>query len=203
MLVSILGMAASSLAQISEGERLKARARAQGGKARVMVQGQMPTAPLEMVASEADLIVQGRISAVEPRFLDAEGMVVTYSTVTPTRIYKNAVGAGTARTPSVTAPIIFVAPGGTVYVDGLEISYVMESFVPDPPLQIGEEIIAFLKRRPDSNEFLLHYATFGLLRVNDNKVVAADKLVAKARPLEDDRLPAVQHRIEQLVKRVP
>ncbi len=190
----------ATMIQVSDATTLRERARAKGGKIRVVTEPEVALAPLELVTSGAELIVQGRIVEEEPRLNENETAVLTHFTIAPTHVFKNAIGVGVRPLPGPTRAITFVEPGGTVHIDGLEISY-EDTFSAKPRLQVGEEIIVFLVKRSQANAFRLYHGSFGLLRVRHGKVVAANEEVARVRPLERDGLDDVQRGIEQIVRR--
>ena len=200
--VAIGGLIAALLAAVPSAQErvsLKDLAREQGGKIRMILTVCGPAAPMDFMASQADLIVQGRILSTEPRLNDDETAVLTHVTITPSRIFKNTIAAGTALKPGPTPPIVILEPGGTVYVDGLEISYHSDS-TPKPPLEVGEEVIAFLIRKPGTDLFWLYNGSYGVLRLRNGHVSAASEEVAKYRPLERTELAEVQQLIARLVQ---
>jgi hypothetical protein len=133
-------------------DSLKDQARANGGKIVAQSQTTMPIGSLATVASGAEVIVQGKILTVEPRLTKDERFVRSYCSILPHRILKDTVGTGSAARPGNTEPLVFAEPGGTVRVDGLEISY-RSNLASEPPLEAGEEIIAFLVRAPEWGHF--------------------------------------------------
>ena len=57
------------------------------------------------------------------------------------------------------------------------------SMAADPPIQVGEEIIAFLTDSDGSGTCALPFGAFGLFRVQGDKVADGNKEVARRRRL--------------------
>jgi hypothetical protein len=71
---------------------------------------------------------------------------------------------------------------------------------PEPPLQVGEEIIAFLIKNEDQPDvFWLPYSTYSVFWVRGDQVVDTNKRVTKTRPLDSYNLADVEARIRELV----
>jgi hypothetical protein len=185
--------------QVFATDSLKDQARANGGKIVAQSQTTMPIGSLATVASGAEVIVQGKILTVEPRLTKDERFVRSYCSILPHRILKDTVGTGSAARPGNTEPLVFAEPGGTVRVDGLEISY-RSNLASEPPLEAGEEIIAFLVRAPEWGAFRLHYGPFGLLRLRGDRVVAANQDVERSRPLASNSVSDIQLQLLSLLK---
>lgn len=157
-----------------------------------------PLGTLPKLAAEADLIVEGRISAKTTRLNRAETVVLSVFTLLPERIFKDNLRTGTLPIPGQTRPLTFREVGGAVDVDGLHIELTTNHDT-KPPLEIGETIIGFFVRDAEDEALRVHHADYGLLRVRDGTVVAANDLVARTRSLEHTSLADVRADIQRLV----
>jgi hypothetical protein len=111
-------VAVANLCSASDQHSLRHLARANGGRVSVTSDSQMPSADLELLASRADVVAQGRID-----------------------------GRTVMRQPGAPPAITFRDEGGTLKADGLEIT-VQSNVSPDPPLEVGEEVLVFLMSGP-------------------------------------------------------
>ena len=77
-----------------------------------------------------------------------------------------------------------------------------ESLWPHPfyraSLQVGEEVIAFLKKRDEAGTFSLPYGGYSVLRVQGDKVAPSSKRIADTRPLDSSNLAEVERTIRDL-----
>jgi hypothetical protein len=95
--------------------------------------------------------------------------------------------------------MMFTMSGGTVLTEGLTISMTEHPAI-EPPLQTGDEVIAFLTWDSAERIFRQPYGPAGLLFVGGGRVVAANKDYARLRPLPDDRLTAVIDEIRKMAR---
>ena len=177
---------------------LRELARQNGGTFKEWLHSDGPLAPLPMLAAEADLIVEGRISAKTTRLDRREIVVLTVFTLIPQRIFKDKLRIGTLPTLGPTQPLTFFEVGGAVDVDGLHIE-LATNHATKPPLQVGEAIIGFFVKDVEDEALRVHHADYGLLRVRDGTVVAANDVVARTRPLEHTNLAEVRADIQRLI----
>jgi hypothetical protein len=186
--------------QLVTSDSLKELARANGGKAVSGLDVELPVGSLHVLATGAEVIVHGRIQTIESRLTKDERFVLTYFSLSPQHVFKDTIGLSvSSNRPRNTEPLVFAQPGGTVRVDGLEITY-RTNVAAEPPFQVGEEVIAFLNRSPEFEAFVPHYGPFGLLRVRNGSVVAANKDVEGRRPLASTALADVQRQIQALLR---
>lgn len=87
------------------------------------------------------------------------------------------VGGRAPSRPSFTPEFTFFDMGGTVRSDGLEMTW-QSNHAANPPLQVGEEVIAFLVRRDEPSGLQVQFGAYGLMRVQGGKVASANKEVA-------------------------
>jgi hypothetical protein len=184
--------------QLIGTDSLKEQARANGGKISAQLHVDLPLGSLEIVTRTAEVIVHGTIHKVESRLTKDERDVLRYCTVMPRRILKDALKIAVTDRPRMTEPMVFVLHGGTVHVEGLEISSYSNVDL-DPPLRAGEEVIAFLAKSPEREAFLLPYGPYGILRVREGRVVAGNKDVARWRPLASTGLADVLLELQALI----
>ena len=169
----------------SQQESLRDLARQNGGKAGVVANAQMPPADVALLTNSADVIVQGRVTRIEPRLNKDETIVFTFISLRPdVRFLKDTVGGRAPSRPGFTPEFTFFYAGGTVRSDGLEITW-QSNQAPNPPLQVGEEVIAFLARREEPKGLQVQFGAYGLLRVQGGKVTSA-----REDPEERRRAPA-------------
>jgi hypothetical protein len=179
--------------------RLKDVAREHGGRASMIANVDMPFFPLQDLASKADLIVHARIESATGQLTTDEQWVRTAFAFQPLLILKDTVHVNTAPVPGPTAPMVFTDSGGTVRTEGLTISTTVHPAI-EPPLQVGDEVIAFLTWDPTEKVFQQPYGPAGLLFVRGDRVIAASKDYARLRPLADDQVTAVIAEIQKMVK---
>ena len=158
----------------------------------------MPFAPLSRVTEVAEVIVRGQVTKTETRLSQDEESVSTYVTLTPKEFFKGTGDAKASARPGFIQPIVFVAPGGTVKMEGLEMTERVRSS-PDPPLQVGEEVIVFLRKRDEIGTFALPYGAYSVLRVQGDKVSSSRKRVTDTRPLDSNKLADVERTVRELV----
>jgi hypothetical protein len=200
-LVLVISQVAAKAVQDPD-ESLKAIARAHGGKARLMTHSDLPLPTLDDVVATADLIVEGVIRRAEPSLSPDERIVLTWFTLEASRVWKDMVAARLSPKPGPAPDVVFIEPGGTVQTEGLEIVHI-SNIRADPPLNVGERVIVFLKRDSSLGAYRLHYGPFGLLRVSNGHVAAANKGVAKRRPLETTHVARIRLKLERLVDASP
>jgi hypothetical protein len=188
------------VASSQQPDSLKERARQKGGKTSLNVHVDSAYTPLSSVVSRADVIVRARIQHKESKLTKDDRFVNTYFTFNPTRVFKDDVGIlPTRRTPQMTIPLVFIEPGGVVHVEGLQITQATNVSA-DPPIQVGEDVLLFLKRDIEQNAFLLQDGEFGLLRIRGRLVAEMNK---KMKPrLSGRSLSDIEGEIERLVKGV-
>jgi hypothetical protein len=193
----IQGLGEVGLAQ-GEPQSLRDSARRNGGRANLRIHANMPFGSLPRVVEVADLIVRGRVLKAEPRLSKDEDYVLTYFTLAPTEFLKGSRSAKALSRPGFVPPIVFVEPGGTVREDGLEMS-TRHNMTSDPPLQVGEEVLAFLTEREERGTFRLQYAAFSLFRVDGDRVGYANKEIARHHQLVWSNLVDVLRTVRGLV----
>ena len=186
--------------QTASSDSLKELARARGGKVVMTSDAYLPGPSVKELASEATLIVQGTINSVMTRLSPDERLVFTDYTLTPRRIFKDVTGTATMKAPGPGVPMMFAEPGGTVRVDGLEITLDTKPR-PEPPLQLGEDVVVFLVRAPEWGAFRLHFGPYGLFRVRGEKVVGANKDLELVRPMQFSTLAELVRDIESHLSR--
>jgi hypothetical protein len=93
------------------------------------------------------------------------------------RFLKDAVGGRAPSRPAFTQEFTFFYAGGTVRSDGLEMTW-QSNHSPSPPLQVGEEVLAFLVRSDEPRGLQVQFGAYGLLRVQGGKVTSARKEVS-------------------------
>jgi hypothetical protein len=90
-------------------------------------------------------------------------------------------------------------------VDGLELTTTTNDCV-DPPLEIGDEVVVFLTTMPGPGYLVPDYGAYGILRVRDGVVSAANETVQQLRPLTFssvvDLQAEVQKRLRDLQRKV-
>jgi len=178
---------------------LRELARMQGGKGSLMSDVQMPFATLDVLTEGADVIVQGRIVKVEPRLSKDEMVVWTFVTLrSDLQMLKGVGGGGTQSRPAFTPELTFFVSGGTVREGGLEMTY-RSNIDPDPPLKVGDEVIAFLTKSDEPQGWRVQYGPYGLLRVQGRHVTAANKDFARRNHLESDSLDELRRRVQEVV----
>jgi hypothetical protein len=196
--VTLVCVCAFFAADAAGQQSLKEAARVRGGKASRTMQTNMPLGSVSRVTEVADLIIRGKVVKTETQLTKNEDAVVTYAHLAPIQVLKG-VAQATSRTPGPGPGIVFVVAGGTVKVDGLEMTYHADT-APDPLPQVGDEIIAFLvTNQEESGTFTLAYGGYGLLRVRGEAVGAANQRVARLRPLESNKVADVQRKVQELV----
>lgn len=162
----------------SQLQSLRDLARENNGKIVVVSDAMMPPADVALLTNSADVIVQGRVTRTEPRLNKDETIVFTYVTLrSDVRFLKDTVGGRAPSRPSFTPEFTFFDLGGTVRSDGLEMTW-QSNHAPNPPLQVGEEVIAFLVRRDEPRGLQVQFGAYGLMRVRGGKVASANKEVA-------------------------
>ena len=178
---------------------LKEEARLLGGRVNETVTVDSALAPLPMLVAEADLIVRGRVVRTATSLNRTETAVRTLFTLTPQRVLKDNLKVATSKRPGATAPLTFFEPGGTVHVDGLEITQTYNNAT-QPPLQTGDEIIGFFVQDDEPDILRFHHGPYGLLRVHGRKVTAANSRIARYRPIKHGAVDEVQAEIARLVQ---
>ena len=196
-LAMIQGLGGVALAQYQR-QSLRDIARRHGGKASTISFANMPFGSLHRVIEVAEIIVLGRVLKAEPRLSKDEDYVLTYFTLAPTEFLKGSRSATALSRPGFVPPIVFVEPAGTVREDGLEMSS-RSNMTSDPPLQVGEEVLAFLTEREERGTFRLQYAAFSLFRVYGDRVGYANKEVARNHQLDSSNLADVLRTVRDLV----
>jgi hypothetical protein len=160
----------------SQLRSLRDMARDNDGKAVVVADFTMPPPPVELLTNSADVIVQGRVTRIEPRLNEDESIVFTHITLrSDVRFLK---GDSVPNRPGFTPEFTFFYAGGTVRADGLEMTF-NSNHAPDPPLQVGEEVLAFLVTSDEPRGLQVQFGAFGLLRVQGGKVASANKEFAR------------------------
>ena len=180
-------------------ESLRDVARRNGGRGSFIHDADPPFFSLEDLASKADVIVHGRIESATGQLSKDETWVRTAFAFQPLRIMKAVSRVNTATAPGPTAAMVFTMSGGTVLTEGLTISMTEHPAI-DPPVQAGDEVIAFLTWDSAERIFRQPYGPAGLLFVREGRVVAASKDYARLRPLPDDRLNAVIDEIQKMAR---
>ena len=186
-ILGVVGSAGLHVAVAQERNSLKDAARANGGKVNRISMPNMPFAPLSRVTEVAELIVRVQVTRIETRLSEDEESISTYVTGTPKAFLKGSGDAKTSSRPGFIQPVVLVAPGGTVKMEGLEMTQRVRSS-PEPPLQVGEEVIVFLKKRDEAGTFSLPYGGYSVLRVQGDKVAPSSERIADTRPLDSERL---------------
>lgn len=181
-----------------EPQSLRDIARSHGGKANLNIHVDMPFGSLPRVVEVADVIVQGRVLKAEPRLTKDEDFVLTYFTLAPTEFLKGSRSAKALSRPGFVPPILFVEPAGTVREDGLELTC-RNNMTSDPPLQVGEEVLAFLTEREEAGTFRLQYAAFSLFRVYGDRIGYANERVARNHRLDSSNLADVLRTVRDLI----
>ena len=185
----------------AQADSLKDAARRQGGTAYDYFEVEMPFASLAQVVSAADVILRARITSKDSRLTQDELSVRTYFAFNPSRIFKDKIGiVPTRNTPRMTTPLVFIEPGGVVYVDGLRIT-MGSNAAADPPLKVGEDVLLFLSWDRDANAFRLQNGPFGLLRIRDQSIDEANK--ETRRQLRGKSRIEIEEEIDRLVKGTP
>lgn len=196
VILTLVSLPAGSSEQ--SGDSLKDAARRQGGAAYDYLEVEMPFASLSQVVSAADVILRARITSKDSRLTQDERFVRTYYAFNPSRIFKDKIGiVPTRNSPRMTTPLVFSEPGGVVHVDGLRIT-MGSNAAADPPLTVGEEVLAFLSWDKDANAFRLQNGPDGLLRIRDQLVDEANK--ESHRQLRGKSRLEIEEEIGQLVK---
>lgn len=196
VILTLVSLPAGSSEQ--SGDSLKDAARRQGGAAYDYLEVEMPFASLSQVVSAADVILRARITSKDSRLTQDERFVRTYYAFNPSRIFKDKIGiVPTRNSPRMTTPLVFSEPGGVVHVDGLRIT-MGSNAAADPPLKVGEEVLAFLSWDKDANAFRLQNGPDGLLRIRDQLVDEANK--ESHRQLRGKSRLEIEEEIGQLVK---
>jgi hypothetical protein len=197
-LILLLQIAVLPLSAVQTSDSLKARARANGGKASSMVNLDLPFASLEDVVSAARLIVRARIQSTDTKLTKNENFVMTCHTFTAQKILKDAVGiAPTRRTPQQTIPLVFCELGGVIKVEGLEIRQTVNTSV-SPSLAIGEDVLLLLDWDSDAEAFILQNGPDGLLRIR-REIVSEDSR-RRTRKLTGKTVGEIEAEIAHLVK---
>lgn len=196
VILTLVSLPAGSSEQ--SGDSLKDAARRQGGAAYDYLEVEMPFASLSQVVSAADVILRARITSKDSRLTQDERFVRTYYAFNPSRIFKDKIGiVPTRNSPRMTAPLVFSEPGGVVHVDGLRIT-MGSNAAADPPLKVGEDVLAFLSWDTDANAFRLQNGPYGLLRIRDQLVDEANK--ESHRELRGKSQIEIEEEIDRLVK---
>ena len=162
----------------SQQESLRDLARQHDGKAGVVANAQMPPADVALLTNSADVIVQGRVAGIEPRLNKDETIVFTFITLRPdVRFLKDTIGGRAPSRPGFSPEFTFFYAGGTVRSDGLEMTWQSDQ-APNPPLHVGEEVLAFLVRSDEPRGLQVQFGAYGLMRVQGGKVTSARKEVS-------------------------
>jgi hypothetical protein len=179
---------------------LKEIARVNGGRASTRINVNVPFASWETLADSAELIVRGQIASVQPRLTRDDDNILTYVSVAPLEFLKG-VHRQALPKPGFASGIVFVHGGGKVVVDELELT-VHHEMAPEPALQVGEQVIAFLT--PMASEpgvFNLAHGTYGLVRVQGGKIANSNPRTAKTRPIDSRDVSEFQRKIRGLIER--
>jgi hypothetical protein len=198
VLLVATGSLLTAVVQDQRAPTLKELARQNGGAYKTWMDVQGPLGPLPKLAAEAELIVEGRIVSRITRLNTEETAVLTVFTLLPERVFKDKLQLGALPKPGPTEPLTFFEAGGTVEVDGLRIT-MTHNVATDPPLSVGDKIIGFFMKHGEGDMLRLHYGPYGLLRVRDGSVLAANAEVARYRPLEHTSVTDVRADIQRLV----
>jgi hypothetical protein len=198
--VLLVCLAIAAPAVLGQKLTLKEIARVNGGKASTRISANVPFGSWERVADTAELIIRGQITSVQPRLTRDDDNILTYVSLAPLEFLKG-IHKQALPKPGFASGIIFVHGGGKVVVDGLELT-VHHEMAPEPALQVGEQVIAFLT--PMTSEpgvFNLAYGTYGLVRVQGGKIANSNPRTAKTRPIDSRDVSEFQKKIRCVIER--
>src|SRR5262249_12930271 len=124
-------------------------ASANGGKTVSSVDVHYPKPTFDTVAKASNLIVAGRVGHVTTRFSEDGNDVPTEFTIIPSKVYKGSAG-DVVKTPGPTKPLIVRRLGGTVIVDGLQLTTDANQYPETESLREGEDVLLFLNRNANT-----------------------------------------------------
>lgn len=137
---------------------------------------------------------------VTPKLARDESMVVTEYRITPRSIYRAPAAFQKVQAP----PAIVQRPGGTVDVQGLELTTVADLFPEDEALHAGDHVFVFLvENEREPGIFRFCRGAFGVFEIDDGDVKGLTRHVREAR--EDPYWDALTFAgvIENRLKRKP
>jgi hypothetical protein len=164
------------------------------GKARVVVEINSPVGTLDRLVFESSLIVRGVVRSAVARLSNDKRSVVTDYEITPRHLYK---GAQTGfNKPGEVQRIIVQRTGGTLVLDGLELSTEVNEWPTEAGFAVDDEVIVFLARREDEpGNYYVVRNEFGAFRVFDGKVAALTATASLRRGDEPQSLEAFENQL--------
>ena len=168
-----------------ERDTLLDRARRNGGRAKVSIDIQSPIPDLNIVTTEAALIVRGIVTRVRTRLSDDEQIVVTEYEITPVRFYKGSL-VRLADAPGPSEPLVVQRAGGALTMDGLQLETHVNEFPESESLREGEEVFLF---------------AFGAYRISSGQVAAMTKSAASRRREQAQPLAVFEYQVLALIRK--
>ncbi|PYR90692.1 MAG: hypothetical protein DMF84_19820 [Acidobacteria bacterium] len=183
-----------------ERDTLLDRARRNGGRAKVSIDIQSPIPDLNIVTTEAALIVRGIVTRVRTRLSDDEQIVVTEYEITPVRFYKGSL-VRLADAPGPSEPLVVQRAGGALTMDGLQLETHVNEFPESESLREGEEVFLFLSPDATKGNFQLTEGAFGAYRISSGQVAAMTKSAASRRREQAQSLAVFENQVLALIRK--
>jgi len=184
--------------QVPQHGRMIDAARRNGGKVTTSFNVSMPIADFDEVATKSDVIVRGTVGRVTTRLSNDGEWVVTDFEIIPVKVYKGTADVITA--PGTTKPLVVERVGGTVMIDGLEITIHDSQYPETESLRQGEDVFLFLLRNGPT-DFVFTCGPYGAYRIADHEVTAMTKHVAERRGDQPEVFEAFENRVQHLIRR--
>jgi hypothetical protein len=175
-------------------------ARNNGGKTVSGLDVQEPKPTFDDVARASNLIVRGRVGHVTTRLSDDGDYVLSEFTIIPSKVYKGSAG-DVVKTPGPTKPLIVRRIGGTVIVDGLQITMNANQYPETESLREGEDVLLFLNRNANTGNCGFTGGPRGAYRIADGKVTAMTKYTAEERGEEPQSFETFENRVLELIRK--
>jgi len=153
-----------------------------------------PKPTFDDVARLSDLIVRGRVGHVTTRLSDDGDYVLTEFTIIPSKVYKGSAG-DVVKTPGPTKPLIVRRLGGTVIVDGLQLTTDANLYPETESLREGEDVLLFLNRNANTGNCGFTGGPNGAYRIADGQVTAMTESTAVQRGEEPQSFEAFESRV--------
>ena len=174
-------------------------ARRNGGKVTTSFNVSMPIADFDEVATKSDVIVRGTVRRVTTRLSNDGEWVVTDFEIIPVKVYKDTAGNVTP-TPGTTNPLVVERIGGTVMIDGLEITIHDSQFPETESLRQGEDVFLFLLRN-GTTDFVFTGGPYGAYRIADDEVTVMTTHAAERRGDQPEPLVVFESRVQNLIRK--
>jgi hypothetical protein len=184
--------------QVPQQGHLIDAARRNGGKVAAGFNISLPIANFEDVAAKSDLIVRGTVKRVTTRLSNDGEYVVTDFEIIPVQVYKGVRNAITA--PGTTNPLIVERVGGTVVIDGLEMTVNANLYPETESLHQGEDVFLFLSQN-GATDFIFTDGPYGAYRIANDEVTSMTKHTAATRGEQPEPFVVFENRVRNLIRK--